>query len=170
MNKRIWYLSLLMMVIGIALVACSSNNNEDTVNAGDSGPVASVEDSTPAVDAQQPADTPALASVEQPDVSEPSPSLEIEVDVDTGVDVGVTLPPAGIFAGASAALEALDSYRFTTSFLFSGQEDGEIESGSIELSGEIMDAQRKHFVWKNLEDNEQFEIIQLEDEAWVYDE
>ena len=98
--------------------------------------------------------------------------IEVEVTVDTeaGVDVGIDLTPEGIFAGATAALEALDSYRFTTSFLFTGEEDGEVESGSIELSGEIMDAQRKHFVWRNVADDEHIELIQLGDQAWIHDE
>jgi len=128
--------------------------------------VADTDESTPAVEVETPDETPALGTVEQPQPSEPEPPLEIDVDV----DVEINLVPEGIFAGSTAALEALESYRFTTLFLFVGEEGGEVESGSIELSGEIMDAERKHFVWRNLDDGEHFEIIKLEDVAWVYDD
>ena len=167
MKTRIWNLMTLMLALCLLLTACSSNNDAEIATITEPDPIVAAD-----ADATTPEEAPALGAIETPDPSDAGLPVEVEVSLDTntGIDVGVDLTPEGIFAGATAALQALDSYRFTTSFMFTGQEDGEIESGSIELSGEIMDAQRKHFVWKNLEDDEQFEIIQLEDEAWVYDD
>ena len=159
MKTRIWSLLALILALCLVLSACSSNDSSEVASTTDpeSPAVASSEVETPE-------ETPELGTVEeaQPD----GPDLPLEVDVDVEID----LAPDGIFSGATAALDALTSYRFTTVFLFTGEEDGEAESGSIELSGEIMDAQHKHFVWRNLEDGEHFEIIQLENEAWVYDD
>ena len=150
MKTRTRSLFALMLALCLVLVACSSNDGSDVAQTTDAVPTepAAVAES----DESAPDETPALGAVEQPEPSEPDVPLQVEVDVD------INLAPQGIFAGAAAALEALESYRFTTSFLFMGEEDGEVESGSIELSGEIMDAEHKHFVWRNLEDGEHFEL------------
>ncbi|MEE8593723.1 MAG: hypothetical protein V3T03_06315 [Candidatus Bipolaricaulota bacterium] len=170
MKTRTWSLFALMLALCLVLVACTSNDDSDSASTTGPAPtaVADTDESTPAVEVETPDETPALGTVEQPQPSEPDMPLQVEVDVD--VDLSIDPASEGIFAGATAALEALESYRFTTTFLFMGEEAGEIESGSIELSGEIMDAQHKHFVWRNLDDGEYFEIIQLEDAAWVYDD
>ncbi|MFC2108015.1 hypothetical protein ACFLS5_00965 [Candidatus Bipolaricaulota bacterium] len=174
MKIRTWSLFALMLALCLALAACSPSNGSDVAQTTDATPtepvpveplaVADADESTPAVEVETPDETPALGTVEQPQPSEPELPLEVDVDVD------IDLAPEGIFAGSTAALEALESYRFATVFLFTGTEGGEVESGSIELTGEIMDADRKHFVWRNLDDGEYFEIIQLEDVAWVYDD
>lgn len=171
MKTRIWSLFALILVLCLVLTACSSNVDNEVAVTPDPDPVVvSRELSVPAVVAEPQEDAPTLASVESPEPGESEFPVEVDVSIDTetGLDAGIDIAPEGIFARAAAALQALDSYRFTTSFLFSGQEDGEIESGSIELSGEIRDAQNKHFVWHNLDDGDQFEIIQLGDEAWVF--
>lgn len=160
MKTRTWSFFTLMLALCLVLAACGSNDNSAPATTTEPAPAA-VADAT-----EPPEEAPALGTVEQPQPTEPDPPLELDVDVE--VDLGIDLAPEGIFAGATAALEALDSYRFTTSFLFTGEEDGEVESGSIELYGEIMDAERKHLVWQNLEDGERFEIIQLGDQAWAY--
>ncbi len=165
MTTRTWSLLALILALCLVLAACSSNNGSNTVATTDPA----LTEPSAVADADEPApvgvvDTP----IETPEPTQAEPPLEVEVDVD--VDLGIDLAPKGIFAGATAALEALESYRFTTSFLFAGEEDGEIESGSIELSGEIVGADRKHFVWQDLEEDEEFEIIQLGDEAWIYDD
>lgn len=167
MKTQIWNSMILVLALCLVLTACSSSNDDEIATITKPDPIAATD-----ADETTPEEAPALGAIETPDPSDAGLPVEVEVSLDTntGIDVGVDLTPAGIFAGATAALQALESYRFTTSFLFTEQGDGEIESGSIELSGEIMDAQRKHFVWKNHEDDEQFEIIQLEDEAWVYDD
>ncbi len=163
MTTRTWSLFTLMLALCLILAACSSNDGSNTGTTTDPAPaapsaVADADEPVPVVEVETP--------VEPPEPSEPVMPVEVEVDVDV-VDLGINLPE-GIFADATAALETLESYRFTTSFLFTGEEDGEVESGSIELSGEIMGAERKHFMWRDLDEDEQFEIIQLEDEAWIY--
>ncbi len=166
MKTRTWSLLALVLALCLVLAACSSNDKSDVAQTTDPAPTEPA--TVAAADESAPDETPVLGTIEQPEPSEPDVPLQVEVDVD--VDLGIDLAPEGIFAGATAALEALDSYRFMTSFLFMGEEDGEVKSGSIELSGEIMDAEHKHFVWRNLDDGEHFEIIQLEDRAWVYDD
>jgi len=146
-----------MLALCLVLAACSSSDDADLTATTESEPTGP-EPIEPAVEA------PELEEVDDPVPSDPDLSLEI------GVDVEIDLAPEGIFARSTAALEALESYRFTTLFLFTSEEDGEVESGSIELSGEIMDAEHKHFVWRNLDNGEYFEIIRLEDAAWVYDD
>ncbi|MFC2095625.1 hypothetical protein ACFLSW_04220 [Candidatus Bipolaricaulota bacterium] len=175
MKIRNWNVLALMLALCLVLAACGSNDAPDAASTPDPAPVAAADtaDATPTApapvaDAVEPTAIEVDLPTEQPEPSEPDVPLELDVDVE--VDIGIDLTPEGIFAGATAALEALDSYRFTTSFLFAGEEDGTFESGSIELSGEIMDSERKHFTWRNLEDGEQFEIIQLEDQAWMYND
>ena len=149
MKTRTWSLFVLMLALCLVLAACTSKDSSDLAETTESVPtepvpvepltVADADESTPSVDVETSDETPALGTVEQPQPREPEPAVEVDVDVD------IDLAPEGIFAGSTAALEALDSYRFTTVFLFTGSEGGDIESGSIELTGEIMDAQRKHF-------------------------
>jgi len=174
MKTRIWSLLALILALCLVLTACSSNGDDEIATDTNVDPavVASPEPQLPAGDTDQPADAPALASVESPDPVEPGFPVDVEVNVDTntGIDVGVDLTPEGIFAGATAALEALETYRFSTTFLFTGQEDGGIESGSIELTGEILGAESKHFEWRDLGNGDHFEIIQLGSDAWIYDE
>jgi len=162
MKTRTWSLFALMLALCLVLAACGGSDDEPDATTTTEPAATTVADA----DESTPDETPALGTVEQPQPSEPEPPLEIDVDV----DVEINLVPEGIFAGSTAALEALESYRFTTLFMFVGEEGGEVESGSIELSGEIMDAEHKHFVWRNLDDGEHFEIIKLEDVAWVYDD
>jgi len=167
MKTRAWNFMILVLVLCLVLTACSSNNDAEIATITEPDSIVATD-----ADATTAEETPALGAIETPDPSDVGLPVEVEVSLDTstGIDVGIDIAPEGIFARATAALQALNSYRFTTSFLFTGQEDGEIESGSIEISGEIMGPQSKHFVWSDLEENEQFEIIQLEDEAWVYDD
>jgi hypothetical protein len=148
-----------VVLLGLALTACSSQSSSNGTEVAEvsSTDVETVEasDTAPATPTEPLKETPDLGIVEAPPgdrtaLSEPTPL------------------PENAYAGASAALEALTSYRFVTSFVFTGQEDGQIESGSIELSGEIMDADRKRFTWKDLSKGEEFQLIQLEDQAWVY--
>ena len=146
----------------LLLAACTSNEPAEvaqsdepaTVTEQPATPAPPVEDTTP----------PAEVSVDLPTEPESEPvELELEVDVE--------LPsPEGVFAGASAALSELESYRFVTSFLFVGEDDSETESGSIELSGAIAGPDAQHFVWEDLEEGERFELVQIGDEAWILDD
>ena len=163
MKTRTWSFFALMLALCLVLVACSSNDGDDLAQTTDPATTEPVP-VEPSIEPDTPDEAPELEAVADAQPSDPAPPLEVEVDVE------IDLAPEGIFAGSTAALEALESYRFTTVFLFTGEEGGEVESGSIELSGEIMDAEHKRFVWHNLEDGEYFEIIQLEDDAWVYDD
>ena len=154
-----YYVFALILLLCLALAACSSDTASDDTSLSDA--------STAAGEPEQPSAAPAEAQATAPElgaVVTPSP----EAAPDEGALPEATPPPMGAFAGASAALEGLSSYRFVTSFVFTGEDDGEIESGSIELSGAVMDADRKHFVWRDLGEDEEFQIIQLDDQAWLY--
>jgi hypothetical protein len=159
MNKATLTCCALMLWLLLIATGCSSDREVDTATSVDQGPVASSE--TPGTaDA-----SPELGRVEEPQPSTPDPSVNLDVDAEIDIDLG----PRGIFADAAAALEALTSYRFTTSFVFTHEDAGEFESGSIELTGAIVDARHKHVTWKDLDEGDYFEVIQIGDEAWVLD-
>ncbi len=150
MRRRGWSL-LLMAVLIVGLAACSGDREAEPA-----------ETETPAVEQTTQAESATAekpeATVEEP-AEEPASAIEQE-------PVG----PAGAFIGAQSALEQLESYRYTTYFTFTGEEEGEIESGSIELTGVVAAPNRKHLIWHDLEADERFEVIQIEDEAWILDE
>ena len=150
MTHRTWLLLLLTAMLALGLAACSSR--EGTTDA----PVA-VE-----TEMEEPAavedETAAAEPVEEVAESEPVPSDEAAV-----------LPPEGAFSDAMVALDELTSYRYSTLFTFVGEENGEIEAGSIELMGTVAGPDEKHLIWMNLEDEERFEVIQLGNQAWVFD-
>lgn len=153
----------LILLLCLVLAACSSNNESidtDVTESPDAGTATTDgPEDMPAASEDVQEEAPELGTIETP-VEEPAPD---------GVAAPETTPlPTGAFSGASAALDDLSSYRFVTSFVFTGEEDGEIESGSIELTGAIMDADRKHFTWRDLGEEEEFQIIQLQDQAWLY--
>ncbi len=155
MTKRFWLLVLLTLALGLALAACSSNQGEpetaETTTTSAEAPATTTPEATTTetVDEVPPA-TPAEVATTEPDQE---PSLRPE--------------PEGAFSGASAALENLDSYRYSTLFTFVGEDDGEIEAGSIELTGIVAGPDKKHLIWMDLEDEERFEVIQLGQQAWV---
>ncbi len=155
-----------MLLLCLALAACSSDTaSTNTTDVDEPSTVetaaADASDEIPATTVEPQETTPELGTVESP-VSEPSPEDVTSPEASPA--------PVGVFSGASTALASLSSYRFVTSFVFTGEQDGEVESGSIELSGSIMDADHKHFTWRDLAEGDAFQIIQLEDQAWLYQE
>ena len=156
MTQRTWLLLLLTAILALCLAACSSNEGttptttETTTETVDEAPAPPAPaDEVPAV---------------EPTTEEPEPEPVSDID-----DVA-SLAPEGAFSGAAEALAELNSYRYSTLFTFVGEEDGEIEAGSIELTGIVAGPAEKHLIWMNLEDEERFEVIQLGDRAWVLDE
>jgi len=177
MTKKAWGLLLLTMAVAVGLAACSSNEGTtqpadvaDTTEAPVSETVAGDEVDTEAQPTTAP--EPAISSVQDetsvstPELQPVEPqSIEPSSPVEpAGEDL---ISPEGAFAGASEALAELNSYRYTTVFSFVGEEDGEVEAGSIELSGVVAGPDEKHLIWTSLEDEERFEIIQLGQRAWV---
>jgi len=71
------------------------------------------------------------------------------------------------FAASSDVLADLSSYRYTTTFSYSGTEDGKPESGSIEVQGAVASAERQTMAWKDLETDEEFAILRVGARAWV---
>jgi len=154
MIKRTWPLLLVAALLALCLAACSSNEGTTTAT-----PEATTEtaDETPAAEP--------VAEVTEPvtePVAEPEPAAEVQTDETA------SLPPEGAFSDAASALAELNSYRYSTLFTFVGEEDGEIEAGSIEMLGVVAGPDQKHLVWMNLEDEERFEVIQLGNQAWVF--
>lgn len=148
MTRRTGWLLLLMSVVVLCLTACSKNE-APTTTAPDTTPQA--EESTPAAET-----TPTVPAEETPPAAEPQTAPEAE-----------TPAPEGAFSDAATALDALASYRYSTLFTFVGEEDGEIQAGSIELTGIVAGPDEKHLVWRDLGEDDAFEVIQIGDRAWI---
>jgi hypothetical protein len=71
------------------------------------------------------------------------------------------------FAQSANVLAGLQSYRYVTVFSFTGEVDGEPESGSIEMRGAVAGLDRQMATWKDLESGQEFGIIRIGDEAWM---
>ena len=71
------------------------------------------------------------------------------------------------FAQSANVLAELQSYRYVTVFSFTGEVDGEPESGSIEMRGAVAGPDRQMATWKDLESGQEFGIIRIGDEAWM---
>lgn len=151
MTKRTWLMLLLAAVLALGLAACTSD--EETTTTATTDPTTEAADETPAA---EPVD----------EVIEPEPE---PATVATAGEEAV-LPPEGAFSDASGALAALTSYHYSTLFTFVGEEDGEVEAGSIELSGIVAGPNQRHLIWRNLGEDEQFEVIQIDDKAWIFDD
>jgi len=167
MRKR-WWLLFFLGVLVLGLAACS----------GDREPEAGPSDSEPAVTEEVTETTPAgpTAIVEEGPEEAPSPMATEEepgtpqTPAAEGEPEAGPMAPEGAFGGAEEALAQLKSYRYSTEFTFVSEEGGQVESGSIELTGVIAGPNRKHLIWRDLEEDEEFEIIQIEDRAWILDE
>jgi len=167
MKMRIWMLFLVMGLLVFCLAACSSNEREtpaetqttsQTEETAPAEETPSAEEGTPAGEPTEPVDDAAEPATEPESTREPETSPEAE------------LPPEGAFSRAATALDELDSYRYSTLFAFVGEEAGEVEAGSIELTGIVAGPDRKHLIWHNLEEDEQFEVIRIGDKAWMLDD
>jgi hypothetical protein len=154
MRGKWWLLLLLVGALALGLAACSSNEGTE--------PAASPsEEVAEAAEATTPATAPAeelLEEVEaEPGAVQPAESTDLE---------GAPRPEEA-FSRAQLALEGLESYRYTTTFLFVGEEAGEPETGSIELTGIVAGPDEMHLTWRDLETGEAFEVIQIGSEAWI---
>jgi hypothetical protein len=135
-------------VLALGLASCTSNEPADT------------SDTTASVTEEAGPETSAETSTEAPiaeDTTQPEATIA-EAPVSA---------PEGVFSGAAAALDALDSYRYTTRFTFVGEDDGEVESGSIELTGVVAGPGRIHIMWRDLGDDRLLEVIRIDDQAWM---
>ncbi|MCX6101364.1 MAG: hypothetical protein NTV92_08100 [Candidatus Bipolaricaulota bacterium] len=88
----------------------------------------------------------------------------------TALDSGAPIPTAeGIFAQSSAALAALQSYRYTTVFSFTGEGQSGPESGSVEVHGAVAGSDRQEMTWQALDTGDQFGVLRVGDQAWMLD-
>jgi hypothetical protein len=158
MTQRTWLLLLLTAVLALCLAACTSN--ETTAPAETDTQTTSEEEAPPAAVADTtPAEAPAGEATEPAPEPEPAPAVETDE---------LAAPPEGAFSDAAGALAELNSYRYSTLFTFVGEEDGEVEAGSIELTGIVAGPNQKHLIWRDLGEDEQFEVIQIDNRAWVF--
>ena len=109
-----------------------------------------------------------LPDVDEPPIDETVPPIPTVADA-LPVDPPATDDLQGIFEGAGAALANLESYRYTTTFVYAGVDNGEVEEGSIELQGAVAGNQR-HLRWIDLSTGDSFEIIRIEEQAWMQTE
>jgi len=182
MTRRVWIVLLLLLVGALCLASCSGNREEDatasTPAASESTPAAtestddvapSPQDETPEVAASNdaaPADDASEPSVDEaPSADDAAP--ETAVAETTPAAPTVAPAPQHAFSDAGGALDDLDSYRYTTSFVFVGEDGGEPESGSIELEATIASDSQKQFTWRDLETGDRFDLIRVGNQAWT---
>jgi hypothetical protein len=165
MKRRTWLILLMGGLLILWLAACSSNDTS-TTPADEPEATAATTDTTetePVAAEPEPTPEPAtVAPAEEPEDDEPTPTEETE-------DAVVT-PPEQAFGDAATALDGLDSYRYQTLFTFVGEDDGEIEAGSIELTGIVAGPDQMRLVWHDLGEDERFEVIRVGTRAWMFDE
>jgi len=154
-----WLPFLLLLVCGIVLFGCSSGED----SSPETEPVA-----TDATSEETVPETEAPTEETQP--SAPAVPSEGEATGPGTSETSGAPDPADAFGEAQLALEDLESYRYTTTFVFAGEEDGEPEAGSIELTGEIAGPDRKHLIWRDLQQDDSFEVVQIGDEAWILED
>jgi hypothetical protein len=99
-----------------------------------------------------------------------SPSASPAVAAPGGMEVGAPIPtPEEIFAQSSAALAALQSYRYATVFSFTGEGQAGPKSGSVEVRGAVAGPDRREMTWVNLDTGEEFGVLRVGDLAWMLD-
>ena len=158
MNRRAWLMLLVVGIVALLLAACGSDEPVDEVDAAGPTPgIASPDTAEPGDAADESVEPPV-----EPAEEAPLPSIGAADVIDEPMG-----SPEGVFSGATAALDELDSYRYTTLFSFVGEADGEVDSGSIELTGVIAGEGRIHLMWKDLGDNRLLEVIRIDDQAWI---
>ncbi len=150
MTRRTWLLLLLAALLALCLAACSSNERTTTTTQ-----------ETPATDTALP---------DEPETPEPAPEVATEPEVVSDIDDVASLAPEDAFSGAADALASLDSYRYSTLFTFVGEEGDEVEAGSIELMGIVAGPDEKHLIWMDLVEETRFEVVQIGEQAWIYDD
>ena len=162
-SKETWIL-ILCLAVGLLVAGCGGSEDSESTSVADAESASA--ERTPAETPTQPEPDPEMVEVVLPPADEPTetPSAELEVEVE------LFTPREGLFAEAADALDALSSYRYTSAFLFVDEEDGEAESGSIDISGAIGGPDRQHLIWTNVEDGSRFELIRIADQAWIQDE
>jgi len=173
MNRKA-VLTLVILLSAVVLFSgCASNEGGDT-EANVAVSTAATEDTTPA--SQPPSEAAPEPSTEPSDTAATEPGTAPEDRVtEPGAAEAVTppsvesAPPEDLFLGASNALEALDSYSYTTSFTFVGEEDGEVHTGSIELAATVVGSDQMRLEWRDLEEGSYVAVIRIEDEAWISD-
>lgn len=114
---------------------------------------------------QPPAELPQEETVTTP-TEEPAPETPTPETPPTTAPI-TEAPPEEIFAGSSAALQGLKSYRYLSLFKFETEEEAKITAGSIEIEGEYVPPDREHVTWTDLSTGEKFEVTRIGDEAWM---
>ncbi len=151
---------VLMVLLPVLVVACASNQETPTASAPIVQPA-----TKPSVEPVAPAASPAPASTK--------PGVGIAASAGPGgasVSVDVTVPsPEGVFAQSAVALAALQSYRYTTTFSFVGEDGGKPESGSVEVRGAVAAPDRQRITWKDLKTGEEFGLLRVGERAWILD-
>jgi hypothetical protein len=156
MKRRAWILGLVALALLAVLGACTSKRETPTASA----PTSSTTGSKP-------------GSAASPSAPTTKPAVEVTASgspagVEVTVDVAVP-PPEGVFAQSAAALAALQSYRYTTTFSFTGEEGGKPESGSVEVRGAVAAPDRQRITWRDLEAGEEFGLLRIGGRAWILD-
>jgi hypothetical protein len=158
MTRRILCFLLMAGLVMLMVAACSRGGGEE--EPADETPTATTDD-------QPEATTPSTEDTTPEDQAPPDDTPE---EPQTPAADDATDDSAGVFAGASDALNSLASYSYITSFTFIGDEQGEIESGSYEMSGAVVNPDRQHIRWRDMTADEAFELIEISSQMWISEE
>ncbi len=148
MRKSTLVLCLLLLALGLvlSLTACGPKEEQP--------PAELPQEETVTTPAEEPA-------TEAPATETPTPETPPTTAPITEA------PPEEIFAGSSAALQGLESYRYLSLFKFETEEEAKITAGSVKIEGEYVPPDREHVTWTDLSTGEKFEVTRIGDEAWL---
>jgi len=72
-----------------------------------------------------------------------------------------------LFSESADALVGLKSYRYATTFSYTGGEGGVPGAGSIEVRGTVASAERQSMTWKDFESGDEFSLVRVGSKAWL---
>ncbi len=117
--------------------------------------------------------TPPAASLGDVPVTPPGREVPAAEDLATRENAVPELTPASaqprddVFAQSAATLSELDSYRYVTTFGYTGTRGDEPEAASVEVRGEVASADRQTLAWKDHKTGEEFSLVRIGTRAWL---
>ncbi|MCK4599889.1 hypothetical protein KAU37_08755 [Candidatus Bipolaricaulota bacterium] len=148
MREKTLLLCLLLLVLGLvlSLTACGPKEEQP--------PAELTQEETVTTPTEEPA--PEAPATETPTPETPPTTAPI-----------TEASPEEIFAGSSAALQGLESYRYLSLFKFETEEEAKITAGSVKIEGEYIPPDKERVVWTDLSTGEKFEVTRIGDKAWM---
>ena len=161
MKQTTLFFCLVLISLVLVLVGCGPK--EAPAVAPQESETSTTTESTPSPAPQPPEATRPPEEAATADVTEPQQQTPV---IETPSEVA----PEGLLSSSATALDALDSYRYTTRVKYEGTDGDEIDAGSVEIIGAYTSPDREHVPWTDLATGEGFEIIRIGDSAWMHED